>query len=366
MRKLAVGAALVVSCLLALVPEAPPAASAAARRTPKPAKLRVLTLNLYLGADLVPVVEALSTDPTQAPLIVQGVWEDVVATRFATRARRIAAEIARLKPDVVALQEVALWRSEYPGDVADGNLVPDATRVEQDFARILRKELKRRRQRYRLRSLAISSDVEAPRFNPSLLDVDDLRFTDQDMILVRQGVRVTNDVQAANFQTEAVLPILGGVPVKRAYVTVDVKVRGRPVRVVATHLETLAEPIRHGQAQELLAGPLATTLPVVALGDFNTDAALAVPEPTYSTLTGAGLTDAWEALHPSDPGFTWGQDARLDNEVSKHFQRIDLVLFRGEGLTATRAELFGDSEADRIDGLWPSDHAGVFVEFVIE
>jgi endonuclease/exonuclease/phosphatase family metal-dependent hydrolase len=324
-----------------------------------------MAYNLYLGADLVPVIAALNGPPEDAPAAVGQVWSNVVATDFPTRARQVAAEIARLRPDVLALSEVALWRSQSPPDTVTGNLIPNATHVELDFKKILLRELRKRHMSYAVRSETLGSDAEAPRLR-SDLSIDDIRFTDRDVILVRKGMRVTNRVEAANYQTAAVLPILGGVTVKRSYVVVEVKVKGRPVRVIATHLEDLAEPFRHGQAQELLAGPAATETPLVVLGDFNTDAELVSPEPTYTTLLGGGLTDVWDLLHPDDPGFTWGQQPLLDNATSTASQRIDLVFRRGTSLTPTRAELAGASPEDRIDGLWPSDHAGVFAEFEVE
>jgi endonuclease/exonuclease/phosphatase family metal-dependent hydrolase len=39
-------------------------------------------------------------------------------------------------------------------------------------------------------------------------------------------------------------------------------------------------------------------------------------------------------------------------------QRIDFVFYRGH-VTAREARLAGDARQDRVDGMWPSDHAGL-------
>ena len=90
---------------------------------------KVMTRNLYLGADLNPAIAALGCTP--APFCTfdanQTIWNQVVATDFPARAKKLAKEIDDDDPYIVGLQEVALWRS---GPV---NGVKDATTVEYDF-----------------------------------------------------------------------------------------------------------------------------------------------------------------------------------------------------------------------------------------
>src|ERR671922_284362 len=52
-----------------------------------------------------------------------------------------------------------------------------------------------------------------------------------------------------------------------------------------------------------MSGPLATKLPVIAVGDYNS-AADGSSTATYALLTDAGLADAWTKLRSPDPGFT--------------------------------------------------------------
>ncbi len=363
MRKPLVAAALGCAAFLALV--GPQGIRPASAREPNPAQIKVLTWNLYLGADVVPTIAALSETPELAPMVVAETFRNVRTTDFPTRAKKLAELIAAEKPDVVALQECVLWRSQPASDFLTGTLVPNATHVEFDFAKILLKELKKRKLKYLKKAVTIGSDVEAPWLQDDGATIGDLRLTDRDVILVRKGVKVQN-VVTSNFEVALVLPILDGVTVLRTFTAFDAKVRGKSVRVVATHLESDAQPIRAMQALELGAGPLATTMPVVVLGDFNTDATLPVPEDTYANLLGAGLVEVWPALYAGDPGLTWGQQPLLDNVASTHFQRIDMVFTKG-AVHAVAAELLGEVPEDRTPtGLWPSDHAGVVATLEIE
>src|SRR6185312_4711682 len=72
-----------------------------ARRSPL--TVRVMTRNLYLGANLDPIVQAKSAP--EAFAAVKDAWAHVQANDFPRRARAIAREIAAAKPDFVGFQE---------------------------------------------------------------------------------------------------------------------------------------------------------------------------------------------------------------------------------------------------------------------
>jgi len=168
-----------------------------------------------------------------------------------------------------------------------------------------------------------------------------------------------SNAQAANFVARVTFPTLvGPVSLLRGWTSVDVKLRGKRIRVVNTHLE-VGGPAQVAQALELLAGPGATGLPTIFLGDFNSRAD-GTGTPTYGLLLGAGFEDAWSAVHPGDPGLTCCWETHLLSPVPPFDERLDLVLSRG-GFRALRAEIVGeDPVADRTpSGLFHSDHAGV-------
>src|SRR5204863_6550901 len=91
-------------------------------------KLTVMSRNLYLGADLTPVLQA----NTLGGVVDAGgqVVNQVHATKFPSiRAASIAAEIKKRKPDIVGLQEAAWWRTA-PTDFSVVSGGPKATQTD--------------------------------------------------------------------------------------------------------------------------------------------------------------------------------------------------------------------------------------------
>jgi len=76
------------------------------------AKAKVMTRNLYLGADIFKVVEAAQNpnpnpDGLDIPRAVAEVFQTMQYTNFPERAEALDDEIAMFVPDVVGLQEVS-------------------------------------------------------------------------------------------------------------------------------------------------------------------------------------------------------------------------------------------------------------------
>ena len=84
-------------------------AASASEAKRQPVTVRVLTRNLYLGANLDSILQAKSFH--EAFLAVEADWAQVQANDFPTRARAIAREIAQTRPDFVGFQELTLYRS---------------------------------------------------------------------------------------------------------------------------------------------------------------------------------------------------------------------------------------------------------------
>jgi len=349
---------LLVACLLLLL--GPVAAGKPDLGGPR--GVTVMTRNLYFGFGEEDVL--LAPDFDSLVVAVTDAWQSVQDTDFNERAEAIADEIAAGRPDLVGLQEAALYRIQSPGDIFAGGDTP-ATEVAYDFVEILRDALADRGLDYDVAVSQENLDIELP-----TLQGDDVRLTDRDVILARadlpHGYLQLLGTDAAYFDTLLQFPVAGGegpeVTILRGWVSADVKVRGRAFRFVNTHLESDIAVIQEAQAAELAAGLEDAPLPVILLGDFNSDA-FGVGTDSYEILLDAGFTDAWTEVHPVAPGLTWGQSPDLLNPVSSLTERLDLILFRGP-FEAEDAYTTGDDPADRTpSGLWPSDHAGVVSDF---
>ena len=317
--------------------------------------LTVATYNLYLGADLNPLFSATS----QQELVQRAgeVYAQVVRTDFPSRAEAVAQQLAEHPPEVAGLQEVALWETGPVG----GGLTPS-----YDFLQLVLDALAKQGLTYRPVATNTNFTGQLPISATTMV-----RFTDRDVIIARADLPASrlkvSRPESHNFTARLVFPtpIPGLVFVApRGWSTVDVKVRGRVLRVANTHLEAFQADVRNAQAGELVAALAASPYPVVLVGDLNS-------QPTddtgaYGALAAAGFLDAWVEVHGRAGGFTSGQAADLDNVPSQLDHRIDYVLYQPDRVRAVAAHVIGDELDDRTpSGLWPSDHAGVVATLCI-
>lgn len=321
----------------------------AATGAKRPLAVTVMTRNLYLGANLDPIVQA--TSPSAAFAAVEKGWQQVQANDFPTRARAIAREIARVKPDIVGFQELTLYRTQTPADFT----VTPATHVVLDYARELRRALAARKLRYRFVAIAPWTDAELPSGNPPTMDI---RLTVRDGLLVRRSKNLkVLSVHKTQYMTTT--PLFHGLVVaKRGYIYANVSLDGRRFRVATTHLESFDDASQVAQGQELGAFLSGGTMPTILLGDLNSRAD-GTGTPTHANLLGLGFRDAWTQAHPNAAGLSCCHGEDLRDPGGPFYSRIDYVLSRN-GFRAVAAGIVGDKPGDRIDGLWPSDHAGVW------
>lgn len=349
--------ATVCAAALALVAGALVAARADAA-SPRSRPVKVMTRNLYLGADLTPAITA-STIP-QVLAAGSQVFSTVQRTSFPERAVALAREIADADPVLLGLQEVALW---YSGPVNDP---APATTVEYDFLRSLQQELAATGAPYEVVRAQDEADIEGPAGAPYFKD---FRLVQRDVILVRAGegdAVALRDARSASFTSTLVLTSGTGqqIPVKRGWTSVEATVNKRSFRFVNTHLEAFDPGIRLQQAQELIApeGPVGSAPgDVILVGDLNSGPELPVPANrlAYQALVAAGMVDTWLAVHPGDPGFTAGYDELLRDPPGTLEHRVDHVMVRGR-VGIVRSRIYGTDPDNRTaSGMWPTDHAGV-------
>jgi endonuclease/exonuclease/phosphatase family metal-dependent hydrolase len=313
---------------LALIP--------AAAQAKSHADVTVMSRNLYLGADIIQLATA--TDEASMEQKVQQLYATVQQTNFPVRAKRIAQEIKKTKPDAIAIQEVARYYQ-------DG-------KSAQDWMKLLQGQLKKAGQHYKQVSREDEIDVSAR----SAAGYN-LRLVLGNAVLVRTGkharIKHIKDVHGV-FKAQISVPLANGTTVnlKRGYAGMDGRIAGKKFRFLAPHAEAYSADVAGQQFAELLAGPAKSKkLPTIIAGDFNSDPADASAE-GYNNVIAAGFKDTGKRAA------TCCQDENLLNPVSKLDQWIDHIVVRPKAKVLW-SKIVGNRASDRISGLWPSDHAGV-------
>ena len=390
-------------------------------------EIRVMTRNLYLGADLGPGLNSGSLAELTSG--AGAILRSVDATRFNDRAKQLAKEIRANNPDLVGLQEVALWRTTTPPVVyIPGLNTPASTTVRYDFLALLLASLnkgKPKSQRYSAAVVKNQFDFETP------TDVDDDtgtctnfsyaggsnngcssfpgadltgRLTMRDVILVKAGVKASQkasgtfgdrngDGDAADVgdvPANLYTPVLAGgveVPVTRGWTALTAQVRGsKPFRFVNSHLEAYGNPeeAKCLQAQELYDRVISqTSLPVLALGDFNSDDDTVDGDPSTAGVLD-GPRDGWDrcayislidnglrsltsmnAVHNVGGGSCCLSADLLDKKTGYEADfdhQVDHILTNSARFTKLGATKITGSTPFRTTGsgpYWGSDHAGV-------
>lgn len=376
-RAIAASMAAAISVLaFTAVAEAKPAKPAS-----KGTEVKVMSRNLYLGADLGPAISSAST----AEFIAAngGILRQVDATNFPVRAKGLAKEILSTEPDLVGMQEVALWRSAPPSLGPVFAKKPEATEVKYDFLELLLDQLNKGKQRYRAVVVQPEFDFEAP------ADANGVpgdgpgggmgvlanaetngRLTMRDVILARVGA----DVKTSNPESDAfghllVVKVAGSteIPVTRGWTSVNATVRGsKPFRFVNTHLEAFDDrnvypSIRAQQAEELVApgGPATGRLPVILVGDLNSDVKTetAVGDgQAYRALVHAGFRER-STYKPLGCCIDEGVFDLTGGTIAEFDHKVDHVMTNAP----KKVKLLSSSITGRkmTNGYWDSDHAGV-------
>jgi endonuclease/exonuclease/phosphatase family metal-dependent hydrolase len=357
----------------------------------EPETVTVMTRNVYLGGDITrPVRAALGRGGPEGVLALghanHELREIVDRTDFTTRSKLLAAEIAAARPDLVGLQEVALWR--HGPLQLDQISRPDASEVDYDFLATLMADLAARGIKYEMVQVQQESDVEAPAFtgNPfsaTAGSAEDVRLTDRDVILVRTSSGIKIDGSGGGQFSQQFTVKLGDTifPFVRGYAWADVAIGSTRLRFITTHLESQSAKLARAQAEELLSGPAARTdLSTIIVCDCNSNPASPAVHSTAPLGSGAayrlitndhGFGDLWlQQPGGASPGNTASLSELANDQTADFDRRIDLVLAKAapqQQMSVSRAEVTGDELSDRDPetSLWPSDHAGVVVQLRI-
>jgi hypothetical protein len=365
-RRLLVALIAAISVLALLLPTAAAAKKDNHSDHGKGKVVGVMTRNLYLGADLAPVIAAENTE--QVVSASGAVLRDVVANDFPTRAKGLAHEILEQRPDLVGLQEVAYWHTTP--------ITPAGKELTIDYLNLLMNELNKGPGPDRYEVVVVQNEfgTETPAdYNGvagdgpggELADAEVLgRLQMRDVILARAGAGVhTWNASGGNFNTLLELSV-GGQPVavKRGWTATDAQVRGsHPFHFVNTHLEAFHPLVRAAQAQELVApgGPATSSLPVVLVGDLNSDddTVTGADQLAYQALLAAGFVER----STNDPlGCCLNSSLLAEGaggSVSDFDHQVDHVMTNDPSITLERSAVTGLLP---VNGFWDSDHAGLF------
>jgi endonuclease/exonuclease/phosphatase family metal-dependent hydrolase len=336
----------------------------------KAEEIRVMTRNLYIGAEIQSIAAA--STPEAFYEGVQSALEQVAANDFTERAEALAAEIVEKNPHLVGLQEVY----NFTIDGTNGPL------PFHDYLTILTDMLAIQGAGYRVAAVVKNLDLTI-----LMPGVGSVGVIDRDVILAREDVDTqVVDLTAGGFcrasldgcnyhvVASAQTTPIGPINFERGVVAVDAVIGTFPVRFFNTHLEVrnvdptnpLSPVIQAMQAVELTAFlnlPKDENSPVIVVGDLNSS-----PEhmpvdiflTPYMQLEFAGYFDVW-TLRPGKPkGFTCCQAEDLLNPESILYERVDMIFCSELPINKVQANPVGNDEAYKTpSGLWPSDHAGV-------
>jgi endonuclease/exonuclease/phosphatase family metal-dependent hydrolase len=355
------------------------------------ATVTVVSRNIYLGADVGSALELLPDMPAAAQLM----WEQVTATDFSRRAPLLAADA----PDVVAIQEATTWECRptlFGSSTVVFDILEQLLGATQDtgveYALASAGDRTAMNPGYSIPVLPYLTTVRDPQTFQPLFGTDSAAcgFTIGDALLVRADrADDVRDVGQGDYSTiYSIVPVL--FEIDRGYVWIDLAVGSGEVRFVTTHLESLwsegATPVNALQAQELVEVVDGWGLPLVVMGDFNSDPRdprpLTAPNPglqpdtttecqaqvespshmtaraecsPYWTMVRAGFRDAGpDALDPMNA--TWGSSALLagpdpdrlaqaPNNPYGYTDRLDYV-FTSSGIEVVESSL--------VSATWPT------------
>jgi len=364
----------------------------------QPVPVTVMARNLYLGAD---VGEALQLLPDLAAA-GQFMWDQVQATNFPARAPLLAAEAAEARPAVIGLQEATTWNCRsgvFGNTVAVYDFTSDFIAATEDagvpYVVAAAGDSEAFNPGYSIGPIPQLTTVQAPEVFQPLFGSDSAAcgFQISDALLVRADLagQVREAGTTEYSDAYAIVPWL--FEIQRGYAWADIEIEGALIRFATTHLESIwdedAQNLGPNQARQMATDLARTQLPLIVLGDFNSDPRDPRPvgadnpggqpeagavcqeqivNPTqenaldqcnaYWVMVKAGFTDAGpDAQDPAN--YTWGSNELL---AGPDLDRLPVALQMGNayGWTDRLDYVFVKNGvsvqgAEVIGNVWPAD-----------
>jgi endonuclease/exonuclease/phosphatase (EEP) superfamily protein YafD len=327
--------------------------------------IRIMTQNMDQGTGEGYIVAAASGAIPELSLAdaVDLTFAELKEGHLEQRAGLIAGKIAEQDPDIVALQEVTLWRT---GPSPAAAVIP-----VYDQLTFLLLELLKRGEVYYPIAVNTAGDLTLPGNK-----IGALRVTSRNVLLARLDRRLPA-VYFTGVHTEVFSNSLNifGLQVKSGWLSATVHQGDKRFLLVATHLQSAvpgyppAIAVQVAQTQELLNALRYTSDPVILCGDFNSDAngnpGVLDYTPTADNIRAAGYSEVWGTLRPGDLGNTW--PLYIDDQIpisfpaTTPFERIDLFFERG--IQPLQIEKLIAPAPTGFTPPFGSDHAGVIATF---
>ncbi len=376
--------------------------------------LTVASRNLYLGADVGVALELIPDLSAAA----QFMWDQVSATDFSKRAPMLAREIIDSSADVVGLQEATNWyckKNLFSKKVVVYNFTEEfltATKeLGSEYVLAERDGISALNIGYSIPAIPYLTMVRDPKTFQPIFGSDSAAcgFEIGDALVIKKSL-ADKVIKVGNTEYETSYSIVPKImTIYRGYTWADLDFNGKKVRLVTTHLESLWDsdkvPNATKQAQQLVSDLADTKMPLIVIGDFNSDprdpransasnpggqpeASATCPaqviNPTIDTaidscnaywvMRRAGFNDVGpDALNSAH--FTWGMSALLNGPDLKRKKaalamgnkygftdRLDYIFTRG-GATALSSEIIGNIPLP--SGAYATDHAGIVATIAI-
>ena len=366
-------------------------------------QVTVMTRNLYLGSDVGVAMDLIPNLSAAA----QFMWDQVKATDFNKRAPKLAAEVIAQKPDVIGLQEATIWfckKNAFSKRTEVFNFTKQflaATKAQGTEYVLAQKDgITALNTGYSIAAVPFVTMVNDPETFQPLFGQDKAAcgFEIADALAVRADLasKVLKVGNTEYEQTYTIVPTI--MTIYRGYTWADIQIGNTPVRFVTTHLESLWDenkiPNAAIQAQQLIADLKNSDMPVVIMGDFNSDPRdprisddpNAGGQPTASEVCPAGSSTCNAYLLMRESGYkdvgpdsldpmnnTWGMNALLTGadpvrlkysqqlgNYAGYSDRLDYVFVKN-GVEVVSATIIGATPPNNLN----TDHAGVVSTLLI-
>ena len=236
------------------------------------------TRNLYLGSDVGIAMKKLPNFPAAA----QFMWDQIKATDFTQRAPLLAQELINSGAQVIGVQEATTWRCRtgfFSKEVVVHDFLADLLAALEakgaNFSIANVGDHRALNPGFEISPIPHLTMVSDPETFPKLFGTERAAcgFTISDALIIRDDVHVV-DVGTSEYSAEySIIPTL--MTIYRGYAWADLKVGASTFRAITTHLESLWDPntIPNAaiQADQLISDLQNAKMPVVVLGDFNSD-----------------------------------------------------------------------------------------------